>query len=317
MLALSILPLAAAMRSVELTDPIRTALDRGRADEALEQLDKVLAQNASDAEAHNLRCRVFYQERRWDDAIPECRLAVSLEPSNSTYHLWLGRAIGEKADRVSFVQAFKMARQVRSEFETAVKLAPQDVEALSDLAQFDIEAPAIVGGGTDKAEKIAQQLLTLAPDHGHEIKARIAEGKKDYETAENEFKAAIAASASPSRAWMDLASFYRRRHRWDDMIAAARSGAALDKDHGVALVDGASILMHADKEPELATQWMRQYLASSSQAEEAPAFAVHVQLGQLLKQMGDESGASQEYAAARALATGYRDAKQNATNTGR
>jgi tetratricopeptide (TPR) repeat protein len=309
--------LSAAMMSVQVTDPIRTALDRGRADEALEQLDKILSQNASDAEAHNLRCRVYYQELRWDEAISECRLAAQLEPSNSNYHLWLGRALGEKADRVSFVQAFKLARQVRSEFEAAAKLDPQNADALSDVAQFYIEAPSIVGGGINKAEKIADQLQALAPDRGHEIRARIAESQKDYVTAETEFKAAIAASPTPSRAWMDLASFYRRRNRWDDMINAAQSGASLDKEHGVALVDGASILVHANREPQLASEWLRQYLASTSQSEEAPAFAVHAKLGQLLKRMGDPSGATQEFAAARTLATGYQGVKQSATNTGR
>jgi tetratricopeptide (TPR) repeat protein len=307
----------AAAMSAPLAGPARAALDRGHADEALKQIDAMLSQNASDAEAHNLRCRVFYQERHWDEAISECRLATQLAPASSEYHLWLGRALGEKADRVSFIEAFKLARQVRSEFESAASLDPHNAEALSDLAEFYQAAPGIVGGGTGKAEKVARQLLPFAPDRAHEIWARLAEQKKDYKRVETEFKAAIANSPAPARAWIDLAGFYRRQKRWDDMMTALKTGASLDTQHGVALVDGASLLVHAGREPQLATEWMRQYLNSAAQSEEAPAFVIHEKLGHLLEQQGDPNGAQQEYAAARALATGYTVKQQSATNTGR
>lgn len=299
------------------THSIYTALDRGHADEALKQIEAALQQNASDAEAHNLRCRVFYQEQRWNEAVSECQQATQLAPSESSYHMWLARALGEKADHVSFVEAFKLARQVRSEFETAAKLDPKNGEALSDLAEFYMEAPGIVGGGDSKAERVARQLESFAPDRAHEIWARLAEKRKNYTQAESEFKAAISASPAPAKAWMDLASFYRRRSRWDDMVAAARSGAALDHSHGVALVDGASTLLRANREPQLATEWLQQYLASSSQSEDAPVFAVHARLGNLLEQQGDHQGAQEHFAAARSLAAGYQIAMKSTTNTGR
>ena len=71
----------------------------------------------------------------------------------------------------------------------------------------------------DKADPVAQQLEAFAPDRAHYLRARIAEGQKDYARAEEEYKAAIEHSKDPADAWMDLASFYRKRQRWDDMIA--------------------------------------------------------------------------------------------------
>jgi len=301
----------------QLLEGVRGDLTQGLADQGLQALGQVLAQDPQNAEAHNLQCRIYLQEQRWSDAIRACQAAVKLMPDNSNYHLWLARALGEKADRVSFITAFKMAKQIHVEFETAAKLDPHSVNALSDLGEFYVDAPGIVGGGLDKAGKVAQQLDALAPDRAHYIRARIAENQKDYAQAEEEYKAAIAGSKEPADAWMDLASFYRRRARYEDMIQAVHKGAALDTQHGVAAADGASVLIRANRDLPFARELLEQYLASSNKSEDAPAFQTHVQLGKLLSGMGDAPGAQQQFAAAVELAKDYQAGTQAATNSGR
>ena len=300
-----------------LLEAVRGDLTQGRADRGLQALGQVLAQDPRNAEAHNLQCRIYLQEQRWSDAIRSCQAAVKLMPDNSSYHLWLARALGEKADRVSFFTAFKMAKQIHVEFETAAKLDPHSASALSDLGEFYVDAPGMVGGGIEKAEPVAQQLEAFAPDRAHYLRARIAENQKDYARAEEEYKAAIAASKDPADAWMDLASFYRKRQRWDDMIQAVHKGAALDTQHGVASADGASVLIRANRDLPFARQLLEQYLASSNKSEDAPAFQTHVQLGKLLNSMGDAPGAQQQFVAAVELAKDYQAGTQAATNSGR
>jgi hypothetical protein len=89
------------------------------------------------------------------------------------------------------------------------------------------------------------------------------------------------------------------------MLAALKSGAAADMSHGPALVDGASTLIEAGREPKLAEQWLREYLDGNALSDAAPAFAVHVELGDLLKHQGDKQGAEREFADARALSAIY------------
>ncbi|WP_446742590.1 tetratricopeptide repeat protein [Silvibacterium acidisoli] len=305
-----------------LTDPavneIRRALNQGRADDALQLLGTALDKNSNDAQALNLRCRVFFAERRWDEAIGSCEQAVKLDSGNSNYHLWLGRAYGEKADRVAFFTAYRMAKQIHAEFEQAVNLDGKNVEALADLGEYYIEAPSFLGGGYDKAEALAARLDSLSPEHAAAMRAGIAEQKKDYATAENLFKSRIGLGAtSAADAWMDLGSFYRRRGRTDDMVAALKSGAVADHVHGVPLADGAATLMRAKVEPQLAIEWMKQYLASNATSEEAPPFVVHTRLATLLQQQGDQAGADREIAAAHALAKDFAGPAGKATNTGR
>jgi hypothetical protein len=55
---------------------------------------------------------------------------------------------------------------------------------------------------------------------------------------------------------------------------------------------------------------LRQYLASHDQSEDAPAFQVRVQLGNLLAANGDKTEATKEFAAAHTLASDYEPAQQ-------
>jgi tetratricopeptide (TPR) repeat protein len=287
----------------------RAAFQHGRADDALQALDTAIHANANDAVAWNLQCRVFLAQGRWDDAVASCQHAVKLAPSSSGYHLWLARAYGQKASNASLLKAYKVAKLAHSEFESAVSLDGGNREALSDLGQYYVEAPKILGGSCDKASNLAARLSAIDPARADELRARIAESKKDYAAAEQALRTRIAASrTSPqatAQAWMDLGSFYQRRERWNDMMAALKKGAAADKTHGPALVDGASTLILAKREAGLAEQWLREYLNGNSLSETAPAFAVHAELGDLLKEQGNAAAAAREFAAAHALSATY------------
>jgi tetratricopeptide (TPR) repeat protein len=285
------------------------ALQAGEADRAIGLIASLPQQGANQAEAQNIECRVRYTLQQWDAAASECEEAVRLDDGNSNYHLWLGRALGERADRASFLSAFSLGKRVRAEFEQAVKLDPRNAPALSDVGEFYREAPGIVGGGLDKAENIAGQLDKIDPARAHELRAAIAESRKDDATAEQELKQAIAASAHPAFQWTVLASFYEHRQRWpemEDAIHNCATAAAKDRTAGVALYDGAGVLIRAKRDPELAAKMLQQYQAGDSKTEEAPAFIAHYRLARLLQELGDRDGAGREQAAGLAMAHEYR-----------
>jgi tetratricopeptide (TPR) repeat protein len=292
---------------------VRQDLNLGRADAALAILDPALAENPADAEAHNLRCRVYYQEEQWDAAIADCEAAVQYAPSDSEDHLWLGRAYGRKAAHGSLVAAYKLARKVHAEFEEAVRLDPHDGAALADLGQFDVEAPAVAGGGIKSAEAILVQLRSVDPVRASTLQAQIADAQKDYVSAEAAYKAAIAQSHKPAEAWVDLAQFYRRRGRIDDMLTALNTAVGHDLAHGPVLVEAAALLNQTGRHAETAIGWLREYLNSHAQAEQAPAFVVRAQLARMLAMEGQQQAAQVELAAVHALASGYRIPSQATT----
>jgi len=291
---------------------VDAALQSGEADKALALLQSLSPSVSNLAEAHNLECRVRFTLEQWDAAVSECQKAVNLDMQDSSYHLWLGRALGEKADRASFLSAYSLGKRVRAEFEEAVRLNPRNAEALADLGEFYYEAPGVVGGGIDKAEGVAAQLDKVDAARAHELRGRMAEQRKDYDMAEKEFKQAIAASAHPAFQWMTLASFFRGRQRWDEMEAAVHSGisaAERDKHAAVSLYNGASVLTRANRDPALAAKMLQNYLASPIKTEEAPAFVAYTRLARIKDQLGDHDGALQDRASAYQLAQKYKPAQ--------
>lgn len=309
-LALIFSPTLHAQPTAAGNAPAFHALQEGRVDDAQTLLNATLAQNPNDATAHQLLCRVFYAQNEADAAIRQCELAADADPHNSDDQLWLGRAYGMKARHAGPIAGFSLARKVHASFETATQLDPSNVAALSDLGEYYIDAPFIVGGGTDKAQALTARILPQFPTLAHRLRGLIAQSDKDLPTAESEFKLAVAAQKpadghSLAEAWIDLAQFYQTHNRPDDALAAIKSGIAADRTHGPVLVDAASILTDAHRAPDLAELCLRNYLASRAKSDAAPAFKVHLQLGRLLAARGDTANAGKEVATAAALAPAF------------
>ncbi|HEX3354864.1 MAG: tetratricopeptide repeat protein [Terriglobales bacterium] len=285
-------------------------LAAGRADDAIATLHSKINTAPNDGEAYNLLCRAYFSTGEWDRGISACEKAVELQPNNSRYHMWLGRIYGEKADGVIFFKAASLAGKVREQFEAAVRLDPNNVDARSDLGEFYLEAPGIVGGGRDKAEAQAKALAILDPAKAHYLNGRIAEKKKDLETAEKEYRAAIEASHGSALTWFNLALFYRHQQRWDDMEAAINRAVSAQMDRPEILMESGEVLLRSGRNFPAAVQFLRRYLALNSKVEEAPAFKAHYLLGTALEKQGDKQAAAQEYRAALSLARGFSRAQE-------
>lgn len=285
------------------------ALQQGRGDEAVRLIAPILAARPNDAAAHQLLCRVYYTEELADAAIKECEQAVSIAPDRSDNQMWLGRAYGMKASNAGPFAGLVLAKKVRIAFERAVQLDLRNVPAAAALGEFYIAAPSLIGGGLNKAEHVALQIQPVSPSNAHRLFAMMYEKQQNLDQAEAEFRRAVEAGGRPE-AWVDLGAFYQRHGQLDKAVAAVQSALDADPAHDAALMDIANILTDAHRSPELAEKVLRFYLDSSAKSEAAPAFKVHVQLGQLLAQRGDSQGARREYQAALALVSAYAPAKK-------
>ncbi|HEV2729043.1 MAG TPA: tetratricopeptide repeat protein [Terriglobales bacterium] len=291
-------------------DSAPTLLAAGRVDDAITTLQQEINASPNDGAAYNLLCRAYFSLSQWDRGIAACEKAVTLAPDNSSYHLWLGRIYGEKADSSSFFTAAGLAKKVRNQFELAVQLSPASVDARTDLAEFYLEAPGIVGGGQDKALAQAATLARLDPAKAHWVNARIEEKKKDFTAAEREYRAAIEVSHGDASAWLNLALFNKHIGSFDQMEDAINHAASAQVNHPVVLVDAAETLIRTGRNFPAAIQLLRRYLSSSSTVEEAPAFKAHYLLGTALEKQGDKQAAAQEYRTALSMAKGFSRAQE-------
>jgi tetratricopeptide (TPR) repeat protein len=292
--------LAAGTLAAVDTDP-SLLVKAGRADEALRVLNTTVEQSPNDARAYNLLCRVYFQLELWDDSVRMAEKAVALAPQNSSYHQWLGRAMGRKAEVANPFTAFNLARKVKTEFERAVALDDNNLSARSDLSEFYLEAPAFLGGDKKKARQQAEFVASRDPARGSYILGRVEE-KQSSGRAEAEYKKAVAESPVPAPYWVELAHFYRRAGRLNDMETAARAGDVTE-------FDVANLLLHAGRNFSGAIQILQRYIAQENPTEEGPLFQAHYLMGMLLEKQGRKKEATQEFQAALKLASQYKPAR--------
>ena len=141
--------------------------------EAQECFAAHVAKQPGDALALFYLGRSYYERRQPMPAIERLQRAVARAPGRSDFHDWLGRAYGIAAQRAAVVRQLGLAVKARQEFERAVALDPANADALEDLIEFQIQAPAFLGGSLAKASVHAAELARRDPLRGRLARAEI------------------------------------------------------------------------------------------------------------------------------------------------
>jgi tetratricopeptide (TPR) repeat protein len=283
-------------------------LKTGRANEAQGALNAEIQSDPNNAAAYNQLARLYYQLEHWDPALKMAEKSVALEPRNSMYHQWLGRAAGRKAEASNPFTAFALARRVRAEFERAVALDGDNISARSDLAEYYIEAPSFLGGDKNKARLQADAVAAHDPALASYIRARVDE-KQGNGRAEQQYQKAIADGGDSSRYWIELAYYYRRAGRLQDMENAINRSLSAAHHDGIPQYDGAFILLRTGRNFPQAVRMLREYVSGQNLSEDGPAFQARYILGQLMEKQGDRHTAADEYRASLALASQFRPSR--------
>ncbi len=264
------------------------------------------AAHAGSAEAIFSEGLQAYTAEDYERALKLFEEAVGIEPNESRYHHWVGKAAGRRAERVNPFRAAGLARKVRTSFERAVELAPTSIAALTDLFEYYLEAPAILGGGEDKARAAAERLAKLNPAAGHRAQADLAAKRKDYAAAEQEFRRVLELEPDKPSHYLDLAVFLTRRGRYDEGASLLDRAAAMAAGSPQVLFTRGKCLVIANKDPETARQLLEQYLQFPRQPDDPSPSEVR----ELLKKLP-----SQRQAAGHSPAEASRAAQSSVTKS--
>jgi len=99
-------------------------------------------------------------------ALTVLQRAVAQDPNNANVHYLLGVAYGNLAQKASAFRRVSLARHTRDEFEHAVELDPNDLDARWGLVQYYTLAPGYLGGSEQKAEQQAEEISKRDPSFG-------------------------------------------------------------------------------------------------------------------------------------------------------
>src|SRR5215469_11306127 len=133
---------------------------------------------SKDASISALIGQNYYMLTDYKRATDWLEKAVAADPANSDYALWLGRAYGRRAETSNPFAAPGQASKARRYFEKAVELDPKNLEAMSDLFDYYLEAPGFLGGGFDKAQALSLRMAELNPAEGYWAQAKLSEKRK-------------------------------------------------------------------------------------------------------------------------------------------
>jgi tetratricopeptide (TPR) repeat protein len=238
--------------------------------------------------------------------------AVAADGRNGAYHLWLGNAVGQQAQSASTIRQPFLARRVKAEFERAVELDPELLDAREGLIQFYLMAPGFMGGSEAKAREQQREIAKRDAVRGHQAASNVAWAAKDTAGTERALRAAIAAAPDSVRTVIALA---QRQGAWgrvpaafstlDEFLARHPRDIAirfqvgrLAANYGQQLPRGEKVLRELLAEPE----WEATNLRPSRAA-------VHYRLGMVLEKSGKKPGAKVSYERAVALDPQLKPAK--------
>ena len=179
-------------------------------------LDLLLPLSPKNAAIYALIGKAYYMEGQYKSSTTYLEKAVAEDSLNSSYYDWLGKAYGRRAEQSCLLTALAYARKTHESFETAVVLDAENLQALGDLFEYYLEAPGIAGRGMDKVEDVAARIRRQNEVEGHYVLARIAEDRKDVETAEREYRTAMQLAPRDIGRVIDLATFLAKQGHYQE-----------------------------------------------------------------------------------------------------
>jgi tetratricopeptide (TPR) repeat protein len=267
------------------------------------------------AQQDTVRARAAYEqgraamrERKFDDAVHAFERAVELNSVKSEYHLWLGHGFTRQLAAANFIRKGMIGRRIGPQYDRAVELDSSSVDAAEARVDFYLEAPAMVGGGADKAKAEAARLRALSAYHGGFAQAKIEEHEKAWEQAESQYRALIRAFPDSVRPVSALITHLQNRARFDDaFVAIDERLAKFPNDTLIVYQLGRNAAM-SGKELNRGEAALRKFLALLGATEPQSRANAHYRLGMIREKLGDAATARAEYDSALALAPRYEDA---------
>ena len=264
---------------------------------------------AAPADDLRLRGQALLREGKLDDAAEALERSVELAPDDAAAHHLLGAAYGRKAAAGSVFAKMRLAGDIKEHFERAVALAPDEVEYRESLIQFYAQAPAVAGGGIDKAKAQAIEIGKRDAVRGILAEGLIARIEGKPEQALAAYRSAYSARPDDAKLGVSLGLYLQELTRWDDafghfQLVVSRAPDAMPAWYQLGRTAVLANARHADGEAAL-----KRYLAWTPTAQDPPLAAAHWRLGMLYEQMRRTADARVQYQTALKLDPEHAEAK--------
>jgi Flp pilus assembly protein TadD len=245
---------------------------------SLASLDK----HADGAATAFLRARDYYMLGDFKKAADYLQSAITVQPTNSEYMDWLGRAYGKRAETSNPLLAPGLASKARQAFERAVELDSSNRDALSDLFDYYLNAPGFLGGGYDKALAVATRMSTVDPSEAFFAQAQLAQKHQHFQAAEEHLRQAVAVAPHEVGHLIALAKFLANQGRAVESDAVFEQAAKVNPNAPRLWFARAAVLIKQRRNIAEAKMLLQKYVNAPITADDPPRQEAY----RLLKEVG-------------------------------
>jgi tetratricopeptide (TPR) repeat protein len=281
----------------------RRAYEASEYTKAIQALQAAAAKEPQNGDVQWLLAKSYLEIDQLDAAIKSAERAVAIDPQSSKYHEWLGRAYGEKADKVGWPPSkISLAKKTGKEFEAAVQLDERNFSARQALIEFDCSAPGLLGGGEEKALPQIRQLAELDAAEGHFAAGNCRRQKKDFAVTDEEFAKALESKPKSPELIYDIGDYAVKRSQPERVLAVADAGERVAPgDPRGRFFRGVALVLKKSN-PAEAERLLREYVKKAPVRSGYPRpAAAHAWLGWLFEDQGNMDEAEKEFESARKL----------------
>jgi tetratricopeptide (TPR) repeat protein len=245
-----------------------------------------------------------------DQAVAQLQKAIAFNPNNFDAHYSLGMAYGRSAQKAPIFSKLSLAKNAKDEFVRAVEINPNSVDARLRLIEFYVAAPAIVGGGEDKALEQAADLMKRDALDGHRAYARIYTIQKKYDLAVKEMVDAVRANPKSAKAHYFLGNALLNQKNWPASLHEYEMTLSLDAAYMPAYFRIAQHAAQSESNYARGEEAVRKYLAYKPADDEPGLGSAWYWLGMIQEKQGRNAEARQSYTNAQKLAPELKDAAE-------
>jgi len=244
-----------------------------------------------------------------DKAIEYFERAVALEPNEARYHYQLAGAYGQSAATAGMFSKMSIAGKAKGEFQRTIEIDPNFLPARISLMEFDLLAPALMGGSEEAAIEQATEIRKRDAMEGHRAFARIDVAAKKLDLARKEYAAMLKEQPSSARAHYFYGVYLMLTEKnYKAASDELESAVHLDASYMPAYFQIGRVAALSGANLARGEEALRKYLAYRPKEDEPSIARAYFWLGGIYEKQGRKADAKASYAASLKINPNQKDA---------
>jgi tetratricopeptide (TPR) repeat protein len=246
-----------------------------------------------------------------DKAVEYFEKASALKPNDAVLHYQLGNAYGAAAQSGGMFGGMSLAKKAKAEWERAIELDPNNVEARYSLMQFLTEAPSMIGGSESGAMEQAAEIKKRDAINGHRAFAFIYAAGKKTDQARKEVVDMVKEQPASARAHYFFGVYLMTTDKnYKSAGDEFESVLKLDPSYVLAYFQIGHVAALAANNFPRGEESLKKYLAYKPKDGEPSIARTHYWLGTLYEKQGKKAEAKASYATALKINPSQKDAQE-------